>query len=354
MLHTTPDGGLAVTHLAPVSASLAGGVAVNVSGDYPFGDDVKISLSGLPAGAVAFPLYVRVPGWATAATLSVNGGAPVSVGASNGTMLKVDLSGATGPTVTVILATNPAVRVESWFNGALAVFRGPLLYSLRLDETFANTTSAPGEPRAVDWVVSQPGCDRPNGGSCSAPFTAALIVADPARAAAGFTFRRTGDVPAVPFAAGLWGVSNLELTAQVRLVTAWGVNLGAAAPPPASPVDCSKPGSCGEPYLATFVPYGATHLRMTQLPYTGVPPCGSSVGYNASAPTVLRGTANDFDAYAGAGIEANGAYMNIRSGDPGDVSTAASRTYTTAIRVGPKSVLNVMFMFKLCHIIIMM
>ena len=342
MLHTTPDGGLAVTHLAPVSASLAGGVAVNVSGDYPFNDDVTITLSGLPAGAVTFPLYVRVPGWATAATLSVNGGAPVSVGAANGTMYRVAWGGAAGPSATVTLSTNPAVRVEAWYNGALAVYRGALLYSLRLDETFANTTSAAGEPRATDGVVTQPGCDRPNGGECAAPWNAALVIADAAAAAAAFSFRRTGDVPAVPFAAGLWGASNLELTAPVRLVAAWGVNVGAAQPPPASPVDCSAAGSCGDVYLATFVPYGATHLRMTQLPYTAVPPCGSSIGYNGTA-TVLRGGAADFDTYAGSSIEANGADENIRSGDPGDVSTAA---WTTTLRDATHAVAGLSFSYQ--------
>ena len=69
MLHSTADGGLAVTHLAPISATLPSGVFVNVSGDYPFGDDVTITLCGLPAGALTFPLLVRVPGWATAATI---------------------------------------------------------------------------------------------------------------------------------------------------------------------------------------------------------------------------------------------------------------------------------------------
>jgi hypothetical protein len=139
------------------------------------------------------------------------------------------------------------------------------------------------------------------------------------------------------------GASNLELTATVRSVAAWGVSLGAAAPPPASPVDCSAPGSCGEPYTATFVPYGATHLRMTQLPWTAVPPCGSSVAYNGSATALLRGSASDWDAYAGAGIEPNGADENVRSGDPGDVSTAA---WMTSVRDATHSVVGAAFSFQ--------
>ena len=326
MLHSTPDGGVAVSVLGPVSARLASGIAVNVSTEYPFGDDVTVTLTGLPGGAIAFPLYIRVPSWATAATVSVNGGAPAAVGAANGTMLRVNWAGAAGPTASITLSTNPAVRVEPWFNGALAVFRGALLYSMRLDENFANTTSAPGEPRATDWVVEQsgPGCDKPNGGSCDAPWNSAIVVADPAHPEASFSFRRTGPTPQVPFAAGLWGASNLELTAQVRTVASWGVTVGTAAPPPSSPVDCTAAGSCSDAFLATWVPFGATHLRMAELPWTAPPPCGNDVPYNASGSSTIGGAgALDFDTYAGAAVISNNADMNIRSGDPGDVSTAA-------------------------------
>jgi hypothetical protein len=347
MLHASPDGGVAVSLLGPVSARLAGGVAVNVSTEYPFGDDVTVTLSGLPGGAVSFPLYIRVPAWASAATLSVNGGAPAAVGAANGTMLKVDLSGAVGPSVSVTLATNPSVRVEPWFNGALAIFRGALLYSLRLDETFQNTSSAPGEPLCTDWIVAQDGagCDRPNGGACAAPWNSAVVVADPAHPEAAFSFRRTGATPPVPFAAGLWGASNLELTAQVVQVAAWGVELGTAAPPPASPVDCSAAGSCSAPFLATFVPYGATHLRMAELPWAAPPPCGSAVGYNASSGvSVLPGALpSDFDTYNGASLQQNGPAENIRSGDPGDVSTAA---WATSARDAGHAISGVSFSFQ--------
>jgi len=299
-------------------------VTINVTTDYPFDDDVTVTLSGLPAGAVAFPLYIRVPSWASNATLSVAGGAPAPVGAANGTMLRVAWAGAAGPTATVALATNPAVRVSAWYNGALAVFRGALLYSLRFDETFEVTARNAVDPRAADYVVSSPGCDlSPAAPNCSAPWNVALVVDDASAPAAGFAFSRTGATPAVPFAAGLWGASNLELTATVRSVAAWTLASNAPAPPPASPVDCSAPGACGAPYLATFVPYGATHLRMSELPFTGAVQC-PSVSANASGgASTLSGGADDFAFAGGADTVENGADEDIRSGNPSDVSTAA-------------------------------
>jgi hypothetical protein len=300
VLHASADGGVAVSILGPVSARLNNGVSINVTTEYPFDDDVTVTLTGLPAGALAYPLYIRIPSWATNATLAVNGGAPVPVGAANGTMLRVAWAGAAGPTATVVLATNPAVRVSAWYNGALAVFRGALLYSLRLDETFEVTGRNAADARAVDYIVSQPGCDlSPAAPNCTAPFNVALVIDDFSAPAAGFSFSRTGPTPPVPFAAGLWGASNLELTATVRTVAAWGLASNAAAPPPASPVDCSAALACGAPYLATFVPYGATHLRMAELPFTGAVQC-PSVGANASA-RFSGGGAADF-AFAGGAV----------------------------------------------------
>ena len=43
-----------------------------------------------------------------------------------------------------------------------------------------------------------------------------------------------------------------------------------AAPPPQSPIDCTVAGACGEVVVGTFVPFGATHLRMTELPWAPV------------------------------------------------------------------------------------
>lgn len=255
--------------LGPVSARLGGGVAVNVSGDFPFEDDITVTLTGLPAGPLAFPLYIRVPSWAVAATVAVNGGAPAPVGGANGTMLRVSWGAAAGPTATVTLATNPAIRVAPWYAGALAVSRGALVYALRLEENFDVTWHAPLEPRAVDYVVAAPGCVlSPAAPNCSAPFNVALVVADANDPAASFAFARTGPTPPTPFAGGLWGASNLRITASARPVAAWGLASNAAAPPPPSPVDCSAPGACGEARTVTLVPYGSTHLRMTELPWT--------------------------------------------------------------------------------------
>ena len=71
----TADNGLAATLYAPseVTAKVAEGADVSVSEEtsYPFEDQVRLSLSC--DRPVAFPLYLRLPGWAKAVRIVLNG-----------------------------------------------------------------------------------------------------------------------------------------------------------------------------------------------------------------------------------------------------------------------------------------
>lgn len=103
---------------------------------YPWDGDVTLTVS--PGKAAEFTLYVRIPGWTSAASLEVNGqpaGAPVRPGTYSAlrrrwqpgdvVRLRLDVS----PRLTV---SNPLVKENV---GRVAVERGPLVYALeRLDQ----------------------------------------------------------------------------------------------------------------------------------------------------------------------------------------------------------------------------
>ena len=74
----------------------------------------------VPLSGKSLPVYLRIPGWAAAAT--VDGAA-----AKNGTLWRGVASGST----TFTVAFHPAVRLETWdYGGAVSVHRGALMYSL--------------------------------------------------------------------------------------------------------------------------------------------------------------------------------------------------------------------------------
>jgi uncharacterized protein len=95
---------------------------------YPFTDDIRFEIAAdRPA---RFPLWLRVPGWARAARVLVNGRqvdrpAPASFAV-------VEREFAPGDVVTLELPSR--IALEPGPNDTAAVVRGPLVYSLRIEE----------------------------------------------------------------------------------------------------------------------------------------------------------------------------------------------------------------------------
>jgi hypothetical protein len=75
MWMATRDNGLAATLYGPVTVSALAGakipVKLSTTTDYPFNEQIRIQVE--PAKDVAFPLYLRIPGWCKAPQITVNG-----------------------------------------------------------------------------------------------------------------------------------------------------------------------------------------------------------------------------------------------------------------------------------------
>ena len=240
---TTPDGGVAVTLWAPGATSLAlqgsgAPASVAVSTSYPFGDSALVTV----AAPVGTPVRLRVPGWATAATLSVNGGSPLKL--ANGTFHLVPQPTATA-TYSVDFA--PEVRVEAYFAGSLAVYRGALLYALEVGEAVSQI--AQNGHGFNDYKVLN-----------TTAWNVALEV-DPASPGAALAFTRLSAPGASPFA-----TVTQALSGKGRLLPGWVLFNNSAAAPPQSPVDCGA-GACGAEVAVRLIPYGQTLLRVASMPW---------------------------------------------------------------------------------------
>jgi hypothetical protein len=239
---TTADGGVAVTLWAPgaTALTLPGGAPASVAVDttYPFGDTAAATVTA-PVGT---PVRLRIPGWASTATVSTNGGAPAR--ALNGTWWA---AAQPSPTTTYAVDFSPAVRVEAHFAGSLAVYRGALLYALQVGEAVSALNKG---PRGFnDYQVLN-----------TSAWNFALMV-DPAAPGAALAFTRLSPPGPSPFA----NVTQV-LRGRARVIGAWVLVNNSAAPPPQSPVDCGG-GACGDAVDVTLVPYGSTLLRVAALPW---------------------------------------------------------------------------------------
>jgi DUF1680 family protein len=231
----TKDGGFAVSVYSP--SSVLGKVRdVPVSIDeetgYPFQEDVALTIhAGKP---VSFDLQLRIPAWADRASVDVNG--VQQDGVQPATFVKIEREWKNGDRVVVHFPM--AVRVSHWYHNSIAVERGPLVYSLKIGESWRKEKQT---GPAVDWEVFP-----------TTPWNYGLMLD---------SFR----VAEKPIARQPFSVETpaVEITARGRRVPEWQLVDDSAGPIPESPLPQSKQPE----ETLTLIPYGAAKLRITAFPY---------------------------------------------------------------------------------------
>jgi len=233
------DGGLAAVAYGPCSVrTTVRGVTVEIDVDtgYPFGSTIQVTIR--VAQPIRFPLHLRIPAWAEDTTLRVGDRDQADV--VPGTFAVVEQQWQGENTITLELPLR--IRAERRFNDSVALSRGPLLLALQIGEEWRQIG---GEPPAPDWQVSP-----------TTPWNYALDL-DPAQPETDLTVeaRPPGRQPFSPEG------TPVVVRARGRQLPDWGFEQGVAAPPSVSPARSNEPL---EPL--TLVPYGATGLRLAELP----------------------------------------------------------------------------------------
>jgi DUF1680 family protein len=113
---------------ASVDTTLANDNVVSVTVDtlYPFNSTLQYTIQARKS----FNFGVRIPSWATTIKYSVNGGKAKSGSPNSQSLILFPIkSGKTTITVTIPMTT----RTQQGYNGATAVYHGPLAYALPLN-----------------------------------------------------------------------------------------------------------------------------------------------------------------------------------------------------------------------------
>ncbi len=264
------SGGLAAACYAPsrVTARLgheAREVTVVQETQYPFGDEVSFQVR--TDAPVAFPLHLRIPRWCRGATVAVNG-QPWRGKVRPGRFITLDRTFAHNDRVTLRLDA-PVERVD-WPTGGVALRRGPLVYSLAIEErwtrdrrerfatdefpawnctpasefNYALAVDPDDAARDVEIVRREPTLEP------WSPEGAPICLRVPARKVAGWSLRKLKSV--------MKGNPDHQTPRRVKgdfLLT----------PPLPEPDSVSK-RLAKRVQTVTFLPLGCTHLRMTILP----------------------------------------------------------------------------------------
>lgn len=240
----TADSGLAATLYAPseVSAKVAEGVDVSIFEEtsYPFDDQVRLTVScDRPA---AFPLYLRLPGWAKTVRIILNG-QPVEGEFSGGRYAVLRRTWRHGDEVRIEFF--PEIEVVSWpsIRGAVSVRRGPLWYALRIGETWKKYGGTEAWP-AYEILPAT-------------PWNYGLVAGSPE---AGHSVRLASrkTPPFQPFAPD---GAPIVLKARVRRVPGWKEDARMVGLVPASPAQGQGPAE-----EVDLIPMGCARLRISVFP----------------------------------------------------------------------------------------
>jgi hypothetical protein len=207
-------------------------VSIDEETGYPFREDVALTVhTGKP---VSFDLQLRIPAWADRASVEVNGVKQDGVQAA--AFVKIEREWKNGDRVAVHFPM--AVRVSHWYHNSIAVERGPLVYSLKIGESWRKEKQT---GPVVDWEVFP-----------TTPWNYGLMPD---------SFR----VAEKPIAKQPFSVETpaVEITARGRRVPEWQLVNDSAGPIPESPLPQSKQPE----ETLTLIPYGAAKLRITAFPY---------------------------------------------------------------------------------------
>lgn len=240
----TPEGGVAAVAYAPnrLQSRIAGStVSIELDTKYPFDDVLRFCVR--TDEPTEFPFLLRIPAWAAQASVEVEGLSPCNV--RSGSFHRIDRRWDGETAVTLRLPAE--VRVQRRYRNSVSIERGPLVYSLLVNEEWKriNTHETGKELPHGDWEVYP----------TSAWNYALELDTDHPHRSVQFEPRPLGDCP---FSAE---GTPVKATVKGRKIPSWRIEHNAAGSLPESPVLSDE-----LPEKLTLIPYGCTNLRVTEFP----------------------------------------------------------------------------------------
>ena len=244
----TPEGGLAVMAYGPmeVNALVAGNTPVKIEEDtnYPFEEQIRLKITLEKAST--FPLVLRIPSWCLKPEVKINGQPIKDVTA--GKLLTLNRSWNNGDQVTLDFPMH--IRTKEQVNRALSIERGPLLYTLKIDQLEKNvrTYEVPG---FVETEI-RPG----------SAWNYGLLTGISAQRDISVVKRA---MPSNPF---IQESTPVQLKVKAKKIPSWTLDYHntAAMDVPLSPVASSE-----KTEEITLVPFGSGSLRLSIFPTVGKP-----------------------------------------------------------------------------------
>ncbi|MDQ3846840.1 MAG: glycoside hydrolase family 127 protein, partial [Bacteroidota bacterium] len=251
--YATPDNGLAALVYAPseVKAFVANGTEVTFKEEtlYPFDETVRFTFTTAEKKkSVSFPFHLRIPGWCKKAVVKING--TTYQEAAGNTIVKIHRAWKSGDVVELQLPMH--IFKNTWYENSVSVERGPLVYALKMEEEWRkmNNEKDPIEYGEIYYEITP-----------KSPWNYGLIQVPADKMETAFAVTKRGQVSDYP-----WHPDRapIAITTTARRIPSWGLYNGMAGPIPFSITNGLETEH--ETEQIVLIPYGCTHLRISQFP----------------------------------------------------------------------------------------
>ncbi|WP_311196127.1 beta-L-arabinofuranosidase domain-containing protein [Antarcticibacterium sp. 1MA-6-2] len=261
----TPDNGLAAVIYAPstVNAKVADGKEVTITSDtkYPFEEDLEFKLN-LDSTEVNFPLYLRIPGWAASASVSINN-KQIQATPEAGKYLRISRNWKNGDVVKLSLPKELKLTTWEKNHNSISVAYGPLTFSLKIGEDYIKKES---DETAIGDSKWQEGVNKEEWPSFeihpTTPWNYGLIINKDDLQESFTIENRAWPENNFPFTVES---APIVIKAKAKKIPSWKIDEhGLAGELNDSPVKSNEPVETVE-----LIPMGAARLRISAFPVIG-------------------------------------------------------------------------------------